>query len=541
MTWNTLLVLRTFNFNTNGGEYVVPFTGYVLNYLPTTTKTGSEFVQWNYDSIEATLPIIPEVTDPSTITLDAQWTPWTYNIRYYKYDDAGTRTLYNSDYSVEYDEAFGTGRLPASPGNSATLGIFRGWKNSEETVVNKDYKETRDLSSGSWNLDVDAYYLSTAGLVFTYDVSNDVYDVTTWSMPTGNVGSYDILVPAEFDDGTNGNAEVRHVSMYDSTRADRLGTLEIEENSLTNRIFKDNTASGTYYTQDHATSVVIPDGFVKIGNYAFSKWNMLSSITLPDSIVEFGYSSFDYTYVLTSISFPASLTTIGSGCFRYGALENITIPESVTSIGTSCFGNNDNLKTIVTNSVVHLGLSSLKDCYNLESITFNKEFGLNDILKYQSYSSKVKYIFNVAPDSSQITLFAPVTGESNTYRGIIKKSINTVELFCPQSDDEISLMPTGYILADSLFNGNTNLVDVDVSNYALERYIFEGASNLETCILPSSMTVIPHSIFRYCTSLTSITIPSTVTEIDDYAFSETGLTSVTLPSGLLTIGSFAFG
>ena len=47
--------------------------------------------------------------------------------------------------------------------------------------------------------------------------------------------------------------------------------------------------------------------------------------------------------------------------------------------------------------------------------------------------------------------------------------------------------------------------------------------------------------FRNCTGLTSVTIPDSVTDIDDNAFDNcTGLTSVTIPNSVTNIGEFAF-
>lgn len=55
-----------------------------------------------------------------------------------------------------------------------------------------------------------------------------------------------------------------------------------------------------------------------------------------------------------------------------------------------------------------------------------------------------------------------------------------------------------------------------------------------------NVTALPEGLFRYCTNFTSFTIPSTVTSIGQYAFSESGITSITVPDSVQTIGRHAF-
>lgn len=54
------------------------------------------------------------------------------------------------------------------------------------------------------------------------------------------------------------------------------------------------------------------------------------------------------------------------------------------------------------------------------------------------------------------------------------------------------------------------------------------------------VTIIGESAFYYCSNLTSVSIPDSVTTIGDSAFLYCGLTSVTIPGSVLDIGSRAF-
>ena len=70
---------------------------------------------------------------------------------------------------------------------------------------------------------------------------------------------------------------------------------------------------------------------------------------------------------------------------------------------------------------------------------------------------------------------------------------------------------------------------------------FSGCSGLTSVTIPNSVTSIEADVFGYCSGLTSVTIPNSVTSIGDYAFySCKGLKSVTIPNSVTSIGYCAF-
>ena len=75
----------------------------------------------------------------------------------------------------------------------------------------------------------------------------------------------------------------------------------------------------------------------------------------------------------------------------------------------------------------------------------------------------------------------------------------------------------------------------------IAEYAFEDCTSLTSITIPDSVTSIGECAFSGCTGLTSITIPDSVTSIGDYAFSGcTSLTSVSIPDSVTSIGNSAF-
>ena len=70
---------------------------------------------------------------------------------------------------------------------------------------------------------------------------------------------------------------------------------------------------------------------------------------------------------------------------------------------------------------------------------------------------------------------------------------------------------------------------------------FKYCSSLTSITIPNSVTSIEYEDFYYCSSLTSITIPNSVTSIGDNAFQGcSSLTSITIPNSVTSIGEYAF-
>ncbi|MBQ4645256.1 MAG: leucine-rich repeat protein [Clostridia bacterium] len=118
-------------------------------------------------------------------------------------------------------------------------------------------------------------------------------------------------------------------------------------------------------------NVVITEGVITIGNYAFAECASLKSVTIPDSVVSIGANAFSTCISLPSITIPDSVTTIGMNAFdECHSLASVKIPDSVKTIGNYAFDDCGELvSVIIGNGVTIIGDYAFDSCYNLTNVT----------------------------------------------------------------------------------------------------------------------------------------------------------------------------
>ena len=100
---------------------------------------------------------------------------------------------------------------------------------------------------------------------------------------------------------------------------------------------------------------------------------------------------------------------------------------------------------------------------------------------------------------------------------------------------------------DSPYSGSINIPPYVIKGgykipiIAIGAEAFAGCRGLTAVTIPNSVTKIDEAAFHSCPGLKSITIPNSVKTIGDYAFKNcTGLKTITIPNSVITIGEGAF-
>ena len=326
-----------------------------------------------------------------------------------------------------------------------------------------------------------------------------------------------------------------------------------------------------YDFRESIKEIVIENGVTSIGDEAFRLCSSLESITIPDSVTSVGYSAFYDTAIYnnqpegvvyidnwiinykgdmpenTEIVIKNETRGIADGAFRdCRSLTCVTIPDSVTSIGEDAFSYCSSLIDVtIGNGVTSIEDSAFYDCTRLTSVTIPDSvthigrwafFGctsLTSVTIPDSVTSIGSYAFsNTAIYNNHPNGVVYINNWLIGYKGDM-----------PENTEFVIKNGTRGI-ADGAFSGCTSLTSVTIpdSVTSIGYSAFGGCTSLTSVTIPDSVTSIGGRAFSGCTSLTSVTIPNSVTSIGWGAFIGcTNLTSVTIPDGVTSIESNAFG
>ena len=205
----------------------------------------------------------------------------------------------------------------------------------------------------------------------------------------------------------------------------------------------------------------------------------------------------------------------------------------VTAIGNYAFQNLTITSAVVSNSVTSIGQGAFSGCSSLQEITIPFVGGSRKTAN-NTYQYPFGYIFGTSSYTG---------GKATTqyYYGSSTSSKTSDTYYIPSSLRKVTV--TGGNILYGAFSGCSSLTSITIpdSVTSIGDYTFRNCSSLMSITIPDSVTSIGSYAFYNCSSLTSITIPNSVTSIGDSTFSGcSSLTSITIPNSVTSIGKSAF-
>lgn len=295
--------------------------------------------------------------------------------------------------------------------------------------------------------------------------------------------------------------------------------------------FEDETAfelayATMYCNSKNLSKLVIPDGVETIKNYAFYGFRM-SSISIPKSVKTIGCDTFTHyphdTFVsaLKIVTWDAENASVEDGWPAFSGHENIEtliIGKNVKS--TDFIDYVGEVKTIEVNS------SNSMFSSDSTGVLFDKN--KTKLIKFPAKCESVDYA--VPEGVLTIGVFA-FYNCMNLEAVSIPDSVNHIEknafegcsnieaLFIGKGLSKIDSGAFSYTYISSVYiEDMVAWCEIDIASNPISYNLFLNEQKVTTLNIPSTVTQIKDNTFCNCKSITTINVPSSVVSIGNYAF-----------------------
>ena len=262
----------------------------------------------------------------------------------------------------------------------------------------------------------------------------------------------------------------------------------------------------------------------------------------------------DNTLIIPSIIGDSPVTTVGQCEGTLPANTKVIVSEGITSIVGNAFVGQKGLAEIeLPASLEVIDMFAFQSCTNLTSITFVENSNLKEIKGYALQHTGITDVelptglegignfvfYNTKIESITIPASVTTIGAGALSGAKVKEIILESNEYFIMENYCLIEKNTGRIIKglEGIENLNYNY---SVSVKILDEYSLMDISTLINVIIPEGVHVIRAYALHSCNNITSISLPSTLLEIQGNAIGSSKLTEIVIPSSVTKISQGAF-
>ena len=362
---------------------------------------------------------------------------------------------------------------------------------------------------------------------------------------------------------------------------------------------------GAFQYNETLKDVIIPDGVTSIEYCAFQGCTSLTNIDIPDSVENIGEAAFIFCSSLKGIDIPAGVEHIGVMAFGdCTSIKSVTIPSTVRWVEDQAFGftvryvdplTGDKMEDFTLNYekgtagevyAVRNGFSTAKGLFTRElsdgtlaigyyngdatdfvvpseidgkTVTTIDSGAFADCTALKSieipasvnsigqWAVGYKKVYRDENDLLNVACYDKIDGFKINY---MKNTEGHCYAACNGFTDEsgVKVIAGGNgtcVVIQYYGNDKEFVIPSEVAGMSvtgIHSYAFEGCKSLTSVTIPDTVTIISNEAFIDCPTLKEVTIPDTVTTIYYEAFLNCPmLKEVTIPASVKEISNRAFG
>lgn len=493
-------------FDSNGGNVIEPVIKEFHSKLdlPIPVKVGYDFIGW-YDGLDIESK---EFTNSHVIEEDlylfAKWKIKEYKVTFKDYDD----NIINVQY-VKHGYGATQPYIPKRTGYT-----FKSWNNSFDNItsdilIKADYEINQYTITFNTNggIKIDPMIVNYNNTIKLPIPSRENYVFLGWNSDE-NETSKELIVTKDVTLDAKWTRLKYYNIYFNVNGGSHVESINVGCYSLITILptsTKENFIFNGWKLNDELITLPLEYKFNEdiILNASWKAFYQGFAYEIQNNeITILSYDNSDIDVIIPDTIDNLPVTSIGDNAFKNNNnIKSITFGESIINVGDNAFEGCINLTNVYMNSkIINLGNSVFVGCDKLETITLSSQ------MPYE-----LKYLFG--DDEGLIPKLLKKIKYANS-----SDSINTNLLKGQLNDIKIELADDMYVIPNNLFRDCTGLTNIIIpSAIKIGNYSFSGCSSLTSVKLPLDIEVIGDYAFYDCRSLNNINVPDSV-DIGDYAF-----------------------